>query len=142
MKQRIALIGFGTVGQGLAEILFNKRQELKSRYDYDFEIVAVNDLAWGAVYHPDGLDIKRLLTEVKEKNRFLSDLKDWDALTMIRDSNANVICELAYTDLKTGEPAISHCQTAFGLGKHIVTSNKGLSKPEKFSRPEWGDVFD
>ena len=35
------------------------------------------------------------------------------------------MCELSYTDLKTGEPALTHCKTAFENGKHVVTSNKG-----------------
>jgi len=49
----------------------------------------------------------------------------WDSLKTIRESNADTVCELAFTDLKTGEPAISHCLAAFESGKHLVTSNKG-----------------
>jgi homoserine dehydrogenase len=125
MKHRIALVGFGTVGQGLAEILLEKREELQTRYDYEFDIVGISDIAWGTAYNPDGLDITVMLAAAKEKKKFSRDLKDWDALTMIKESNATVVCELAFTDLKTGEPAISHCKAAFETGKHIVTSNKG-----------------
>jgi homoserine dehydrogenase len=125
MKHRIALVGFGTVGQGLAEILLEKREELKIRYGYEFDIVGISDIAWGTAYNPGGLDIGVMLAAAKEKKKFTRDLKDWDALTMIKESNATVVCELAYTNLKTGEPAISHCKAAFAAGKHIVTSNKG-----------------
>ena len=41
--------------------------------------------------------------------------------------------ELSYTDLKTGEPAITHLRRALELGKHVVTTNKGpiaLKYPE------------
>jgi homoserine dehydrogenase len=125
MKHRIALIGFGTVGQGLAEILLSKEQELKEKYGYEFNIVGISDIAWGTAYNPDGLDIPAMLETVKKKKKFSKDLKDWDALTLIKESNATVVCELTYTNLETGEPAITHCKAAFETGKHIVTSNKG-----------------
>jgi homoserine dehydrogenase len=125
MKHRIALVGFGTVGQGLAEILLEKRENLKTRYGYEFDIVGISDIAWGTAYNPGGLDIKAMLEAVKTKKKFSRDLKDWDSLTMIKESNATVICEMAFTDLHTGEPGISHCKAAFETGKHVVTSNKG-----------------
>lgn len=125
MKNRIALIGFGTVGQGLAEILLEKKLELQDKYGYEFDIVGISDIAYGTVYNPDGLDIAAALETAKSKKKFSTDVKDWDSLTLIKESNATVVCEMAFTDLKTGEPAISHCKAAFETGKHIVTSNKG-----------------
>ncbi len=125
MKHRIVLIGFGTVGQGLAEILLDKKQELQDKYGYDYDIVGISDIAWGTVYNPGGLDIPALLETVKGKRKFSQDVKDWDALGLIKESNGTVMCELAFTDLTTGEPAISHCKAAIESGKHVVTSNKG-----------------
>jgi len=125
MKNRIALIGFGTVGQGLAEILIEKKLELQDKYGYEFDIVGISDIAYGTVYNPDGLDIVAMLETAKSKKKFSTDVKEWDSLTLIKESNATVVCEMAFTDLKTGEPAISHCKAAFETGKHIVTSNKG-----------------
>jgi homoserine dehydrogenase len=125
MKQKIVLIGFGTVGQGLAEILLNKEQELKDKYGYDFDIVGISDIAWGTAYNPDGLDMPAMLETVKEKQKFSKDVKDWNSMTLIKESNATVVCELAFTDLETGEPAVGHCKAAFETGKHVVTSNKG-----------------
>ena len=124
MKHKIALVGFGTVGQGLCEILEEKRQNLLDEYDYDFDIVAVSDVRFGTAYNPDGLDIQSILTDAKNGS-FTHDLQSWDAETMIRNANASVVCELAFTDLQTGEPAISHCTAAMETGKHVVTSNKG-----------------
>ncbi|AFN73485.1 homoserine dehydrogenase [Melioribacter roseus P3M-2] len=125
MKQKIALIGFGTVAQGLCEILINKKNELAKKYNYRYEIVAVSDLRFGSVYNPDGLNLKRLLKEVKEKGKFIKDRVDWSAIETIEKSNSDVVCELAYTNLKDGQPAIKHCETAFKNKKHVVTSNKG-----------------
>ncbi len=134
MTQNIALIGFGTVGQGLAEILLKKQSEFAEKFHYQPQIVAVSDAVKGSVYCKEGLDISQLLSLV-ERDKSLDEYqcnkdctgchKGWDALHTIRNSNADVICELAYTNLKDGEPAIAHCKAAFETGKHVVTSNKG-----------------
>ncbi len=134
MKTKIALIGFGTVGQGLCEILLSKKEYLKSRYGFEASIVAFSDIQKGAVYCKDGLDIQQCLNLVKSsknldeyncKNNNCNCEKGWDSIRLIKESNADIICELAYTDVNTGEPAITHCKTAFANKKHIVTSNKG-----------------
>ncbi len=125
MKHKIALIGFGTVGQGLGEILTDKKNHLKEKYGFEYDIVAAADMMYGNVYNPDGLDIARMLKEAKEKKKFSKDLTNWDNLTLIKESTATVVCELTYTDLDTGGPAVDHCRTALKAGKHVVTSNKG-----------------
>ena len=125
MKNKITIIGFGTVGQGITEILLKKKTYLKEKYNYEYEIVAVGDLVYGNVYNPNGLNIEQMLREAKDKKKFTKDIVNLDNIQLIKQSNADVVCELTYTDLKTGEPAISHCKAAFESGKHIVTSNKG-----------------
>ena len=134
MKRRIALIGLGTVGQGLCEILIQKEQLLNEKYDFEAEIVAISDVQKGSIFCEQGLEITQCLELVKHgknlneykcKQDNCQCHKDWDAIQTIKESNADIICELAYTDVKTGEPAITHCKTAFKNGKHIVTSNKG-----------------
>ncbi|MFC1566021.1 homoserine dehydrogenase [Candidatus Neomarinimicrobiota bacterium] len=134
MKTKIALIGFGTVGQGLCEILLSKEDYLKSKYGFEASIVAITDVLKGAVYCKEGLDIQQCLNLAKS-NKSLEEYKcegsncycekGWDSIRTIKETNADIICELAYTDVKTGEPAITHCKTAFEIGKHVVTSNKG-----------------
>lgn len=124
MKHRLILVGFGTVGQGLAEILESKKKELKDSYNFDCDIVGVSDLRFGTTYHVGGLHIPKLLDQAK-KGKFTDHVKDWDALALIKNTEATIMCELSFTDLKTGEPAISHCKAAFETKKHVVTSNKG-----------------
>jgi len=129
MQTKIALIGFGTVGQGLCEILLSKKEYLKSKYDLEVSIIAISDVLKGAVYCKEGLDIRQCL-DLTEAGHSLENYegnreKGWDSIRTIKETNADIICELAYTDVNTGEPAITHCKTAFENGKHIVTSNKG-----------------
>ena len=129
MKHKIALIGFGTVGQGLCEILLSKEDYLKQTYGFEWQVVAISDMLKGSLYHPDGLDTAKVMELVKagksieEYDRPAE--KGMDALRTIRESNADIVCEMTYTDIKTGQPATDHCRAAFETGKHVVTSNKG-----------------
>lgn len=131
MKHKLALIGFGTVGQGLAEILRDKGGLLRDNLGFDAQIVAISDLLKGSLYHPDGLDIPTLLNVVQSSGK-LDNYPDspglqrgWDSLKTIRESNADSVVEVSYTDVKTGQPAIDHCRAAFESGKNVVMSNKG-----------------
>jgi len=129
MKTKIALIGFGTVGQGLCEILLSKEKYLREKYGFEASIVAISDVMKGAVYCADGLDIQQCL-DLAQGGKNLTEYdgdceKGWDSLRTIKDTKADIVCELAFTDVKTGEPAITHCKAAFENSKHIVTSNKG-----------------
>ena len=139
MKHKIAILGFGTVGQGISEILLNKKEYLKNKYDFEYDIVAVADFVFGNVYNPDGLDIPLMLQEAKDKKKFSKDLTDWDNLELIRNCNADILCELTYTDLNTGGPAVDHVKAALESGKHVVTSNKG---PAALFYPEMKKIAD
>jgi homoserine dehydrogenase len=125
MNQKIALIGFGTVGQGIAEILLSKKEYLKNKYGFEYSIVAVADFAYGNVYNPNGLNVPQMLEEAKAKKKFTADISNLDTVSLIKECNATAVCELTYTDLKTGGPAIDHVRAALESGKHVVTSNKG-----------------
>src|SRR5687767_14059031 len=65
---RLALLGFGTVGQGVAELIESHAASLHKQYGFRAQIVAVSDLVKGAVYHPDGLDIPALLEAGRNGN--------------------------------------------------------------------------
>ncbi|MHA2225303.1 MAG: homoserine dehydrogenase [Candidatus Hodarchaeales archaeon] len=125
---RIAFIGFGVVGQGLAQILIEKEEELKQKYGYEFSVVAVSDKLKGAVYDEDGLNLLELLEIVEETGKienYPRGIKGWDSIKTITETNANLIVEVSWTDIKTGEPAISHIKAAIKCCKHVVMTNKG-----------------
>jgi homoserine dehydrogenase len=152
MEHKLALIGFGVVGQGLAEILRDKGESLRNSLDFNAKIVAISDVMKGSLYDPDGLDLDVLLKVVKETGK-LEDypttpglVTGWDSINTILKSNADTIVEVAYTDVKTGQPAIEHCKAAFENGKNVVMSNKGpvalayneLSELAKRNGVRWG----
>ncbi|WP_026700888.1 homoserine dehydrogenase [Salibacterium aidingense] len=131
MAHKLAFVGFGGVGQGLAEIIKNKGSWLKETFGVDFKIVSIADLYKGSLHHPEGLDIQAVL-ETLNKDGTLDSypardglIRDWDSLTTIERSNADTMVEITFTDVNTGQPAIDHCKKAFVSGKNAVLTNKG-----------------
>jgi homoserine dehydrogenase len=124
---RLALIGFGNVGQGLVQILAERSDNFAALFGVRFKVVAVSDMLKGSVYNPDGLDLAALLQAAPtgNLNSVPAPQRGWDALRTIRESNADVVVEMTYTDLQTGMPAISHVEAAFKAHKHVITTNKG-----------------
>ncbi len=128
MNYKIAFIGFGVVGQGFTQILLEKKQMLKKRYDFDFSIVAISDLMKGSVYEESGLDMNKILDLVnngKKIDEYPGGVNGMDSIETITKTNADVIVEVTYTDVKTGEPALTHIKTALEHKKHVISTNKG-----------------
>lgn len=128
MTYKLAFIGFGTVGQGLAEILLDKKEQLHRNYDFQCSVVAISDIMKGSAYRQEGLDLEQVLALVRETGRvdgYPGATTGWDSLQTIRESGADIVVEVSYTDIETGEPAIGHVRTSLESGKHVVTSNKG-----------------
>jgi len=124
---KLILIGFGTVGQGLAELLIEKKLELKDKHGLDCTVVGISDMLKGSCYDPNGIDLEAALAKAAAGEP-LSSLPggcDWDALTMINSADADVMCEITYTDIKTGQPATDHIRAALARGMSVTTTNKG-----------------
>ena len=124
-KQRIALIGFGTVAQGFCQILRGKQQYLLQQYGLDFEIIAVATRTRGIMFAPEGLDLQALLDLAQTNTAFTEHLVAWDVDTLIRKIPADIVVELTPTDLKTAQPALNYCRAALETGKHLILGNKG-----------------
>ncbi len=149
---KIAFIGFGGVGQALAKLFLRNVEQLKKQYGIEPVVVAVTDVMKGSIYHPEGLNTNKLLEVVNETGNVENYpdqaglIKGWDSLKTIKNSNADMIVEVTYTDVKTGQPAIDHCRAAFQNQKSVVTTNKGpvalaykeLSELAKKNGVYWG----
>ncbi|MCD6382331.1 MAG: homoserine dehydrogenase [Candidatus Hydrothermae bacterium] len=125
-KYRIAIVGFGVVGRGIGSILHEKKDFLKSRYDFDFDVVGISDLIWGTVYNPDGIDLGKALDLVSKKEKLdpLGEVLP-DSLTMIRETDYDILLEITPTNMETGDPGYTHIREALKRGKHVATTNKG-----------------
>jgi homoserine dehydrogenase len=130
MKYKIGLIGCGTVGQGFMEILDKKAADLKKHFGFEAKVVAITDRLKGTLLSPKGIDIKKVLGLLGQ-GKTLADYSPgkkplaMDPLDVIAACDADIIAELTYTNIQTGEPATSYIKKALQTKKHVVTSNKG-----------------
>ena len=125
---RLALIGFGNVGQGLATILRDHGPALAGQHGAEFRVVAVNTGRHGSIYNPEGFDPGALLAAYEQTKRvdtLAAPYSGWDVPRIIDESNADVIVELTSSDLLSGEPAAGYIRAAIRQDRHVVTTNKG-----------------
>jgi len=125
---KLALIGFGNVGQGLTKIISAKNKLLIEKFGINLSIVAICDLHKGSVCNPQGLDPEALLSDLEKYGNLKSTsapITGWNATETIDNSGADILVELAFTNLQTGEPAISHIRQALNKRMHVSMTNKG-----------------
>lgn len=127
---KLLLVGFGVVGQGLAEILRDKASDLQRQHDFSAQIVGVATRSRGSLYHPDGLDVDSLLSasDAGHLDHYPDApglQRNLDVPVLVRDAQADVLVETTDTNLDDAQPALDYCRTAFASGKHVVTANKG-----------------
>ncbi len=141
---RLLFIGFGTVVQGLSELIIQKQEQLKAEYDLDLTVVGISDMFKGSLYSPNGIDLKQALEAVRNGDlKSLPNQFAGDAPAMIAEADADMMVEATYTDIKTGEPATSHIRAALSRKMHVTTSNKGpvaLFLPELKKLADENDV--
>ncbi len=125
---KLALLGFGNVGQALARLLLKKQQDIQKQYDITFRVTGIATGRHGMAVDPDGLDLEKAL-ELMRVGHSLREISARPAsatdLDFIRICGANVLFENTPVDYASGQPAIDHLRTALQVGMHAITANKG-----------------
>jgi len=144
---RIILIGFGVVGQSFAQILIHREAELVKNYGFRPRVVSIADKG-GAAVNPKGLNLEKILSLKAEKGTVALSSENgrpgMSALGVIEAVEAEAMVEVTPTNIKDGEPALSHIKTAFKSGKHVVTTNKGplaLALPALTELADYNKVY-
>jgi homoserine dehydrogenase len=125
---RLSIIGFGVVGQGLAELLVSKRKLLLQHYDLDVKVISIANARHGFIYREDGLYLPTVL-ELAAQKRPLTEhpgIQHWkNALEGLQATGGDVLVEATGTNLRDAEPGMSHIRAALSQSMHVVTANKG-----------------
>ena len=100
---KIAVLGHGTVGSGVAEILTKRKAEVSSAAEKEIELGAV-------------LDIKNF-SGLSYSDKFVTDYSE-----ILDDPEIGIVAEA----IGGTEPAFSYIKSALKKGKSVVTSNKEL----------------
>lgn len=106
----IGIIGFGTVGTGVARILLKKRRELQKRLGFPLILGRIADI-----------DIKRKRGIELPKGILTNDVE-----AILNDPDIDIVVELI-GGIHTAKEIIL---TAIKKGKHVVTANKALLATE------------
>lgn len=124
----VSLVGFGVVGKGLARLLLTRCEWLQEQRGLDIRLVSVASARSGCIYAEDGLDIAGLLA-LAEQRRPLTGLAHTQhfssTLAGIEAFKSDILVEATGTNLRDGEPGLSHIRAALSRGQHVVTANKG-----------------
>lgn len=125
---KLALLGFGNVGQAFVQLLMRKQEELRQRYQLTFAITAIATGRHGRAIDPAGLDMQAALDCIstgKSLDQLSAVPAPADNFEFIRASGAHVLFENTPVNYADGQPALGHIQSALRLGMHAVTANKG-----------------
>jgi homoserine dehydrogenase len=114
-KVTFALLGLGTVGAGVVELLEKNRQLIEGRVGASLELKA-------ALVR----DLKRARVGVPASVRITDDFE-----SVVQDPEIDIIVEV----MGGFEPAHSYIRRAMEAGKHVVTANKAVLAKH------WDDVF-
>jgi homoserine dehydrogenase len=120
---RILMAGFGTVGQGFAEVLALRKDFIKERYGEDARLVCVMDSSTYAA-DPDGLDPLELVARKKSTGK-VGDVRYQDSVEVMKSVEFDLLVEVSPTDVKTGGAGLKSITFALESKKDVITVNKG-----------------
>ena len=127
---RLVLVGLGNLGRRLCQVLEDKRDHVRQRYDLDLVLVGAAD-SRGAAYDPvNGLSPGKIVS-IKTDGGTIGDYpdagqRDWLAPALVATAQADVLLEASPVNLEQGaEPGLSCIRTALRSGMHVATPNKG-----------------
>ena len=106
LQIKVGLIGFGTVGAGMVEILINNRGLIADRIGAEIAVKKIADLD---IASDRGVKIDPMVLTT-------------DAMEIINDPEIDVVVEL----MGGCDQAMEYILAAMERGKHVVTANKAL----------------
>ena len=124
---RLILVGFGTVGRGVATSLVDAASELE-QIGLRARIVAIVDPVVGSVCQADGVDPSAMIELADAGEPLTEDGAVAPAPLMpetLEAVDADVLVEATPTNLTDGEPGLSHIRAALRAGLDVTTTNKG-----------------
>lgn len=100
---QIGMLGFGTVGTGVAELIQKNRETITKRLG-------------------ENIEIKKILVRNPDKKRIIpaEDKITDDPAKVLNDSDISIVVEVIGGE----EPALTYIRQALLAGKHVVTANK------------------
>jgi len=131
---RMALVGFGNVGKAVARVIVEKR-DLLQKIGFEPVVVAVFEKN-GSWIDENGLNLQEILQKGESSPAWVEGAS---AKEHIPEMDCDIVVEMTVTNIKDGEPGLTHIREALKSDKDVVTSNKGplvLAFPELMDMAE------
>ncbi len=128
MNLRLAVLGFGNVGQEFARLLIRKRDWLTHGAGVDVDVVAVATRSRGTLLTDKTLDLAKVLSCMEADGTIADygpEAVDLTPTDIIDRSDADILVELTTLNIESGQPAVDHISRALNRGIHVITANKG-----------------
>jgi len=127
-RLRIALLGFGHVGQRFAQLLDGPYRRVLRKRGVVPVLTGIATARHGIAIDAAGLPAARCRTAARagtSLDRFHRGPAVRSSLEFIRKVPADVLLEITTLDPRRGQPATSHVRAALRRDLHVVTANKG-----------------
>lgn len=125
---KIAILGFGNVGQAFAKLLIEKKEEMLNNLGSEVQVVAISTGSRGSLVNESGIDIEKACADIEKLHKFDEKSIDFSKLNSMEIANSvnyDVLIELTPLKIFSGQPAIDHIATALNRKKHAISANKG-----------------
>jgi len=120
----IVLVGFGTVGQGVAEALARKAPVLQAVFKQKVRLVGVFD-SRSSVSSAKGLEPREILARKEKLGKVGAKLDGQTVAELLDAIDYDVMIETTPTNIIDAEPGFSHMMHALSSGHDVITANKG-----------------
>lgn len=126
-EYKLALLGFGNVGQAFIELLLDKGEGLAANPGLGFQVVGIASGSHGQAINPRGLPLQELLDAYRGGCSLdqYSSIPGTGSQEFIQACEADALVETTPVNYQTGQPALSYLKTALEAGMHAITANKG-----------------
>ncbi|MCD5425590.1 MAG: homoserine dehydrogenase [Methanosarcinaceae archaeon] len=118
---KASIIGFGTVGQGIAKVLMDKSDYLKN-IGLEIKVIAIAD-SKGSEVNLEGINLVDAIKRKKESGTVA--LESLSGIEIIENIEHELVIETTPTNAETGGIGLLNMLKAFECGRDVVTSNKG-----------------
>ena len=142
---RVIILGLGNIGKSLLKLITPKKIAF-TEYGIYPKIVGVVD-SKGAIVNTKGLEPDYILSLKDTKGTVSADpkfgLPGSSGVDILNEIEAEVVIEITPTNIKNGEPGLTHIRESLRNGFHVITANKGplaLALPALMELAEYNDV--
>lgn len=124
---KIAVVGFGEIGQAFAQLLIDKGDDVKRRFNTRLSVVCIATRSKGNVVDAWGIDLHKALTNIREKGT-LEGVMGYETgrtpMELLESVQYDIMVELTPMELNKSEVSYGYIKAALKRGKHAITANK------------------